>query len=79
MLKRNRQEDAKNKAKYAIESRRDVIRYTSLESKLNIVRSGLRNAYTSNKLNEQIEGLTEYLLLDLKDSKNDTVYNNIII
>jgi len=63
------------KAKLSILNRNESMRNKILESKLNIVKSGLEYAYESKKLNEELQKLTERLIGELKKSEYEYVYN----
>ena len=63
------------KAKLSILNRNESMRNKILESKLNIVKSGLEYAYESKKLNEELQKLTECLIGELKKSEYEYVYN----
>ena len=63
------------KAKLSILNRNESMRNKILESKLNIVKSGLEYAYESKRLNEELQKLTERLIGELKKSEYEYVYN----
>jgi len=66
---------ARQDARYSIVFRNTAILYKILGSKINIVKSGLENAYKTNKLNEQLEEFTRSLIEYL--SKNNPNYEKV--
>ena len=62
-------------ARYSIVFRNTAILYKILGSKINIVKSGLENAYKTNKLNEQLEEFTRSLIEYL--NKNNPNYEKV--